>query len=290
MTNKCLVSKLMGTVNANFPKVGELVINVKSGSFGARAFMGKSFIIRAEDNVLSLTNGGPFLKEVTIGDNEGGNAVTVYVSQDATLYCSGKYSDIARLQGDKIIGEVDLSYSSLDRFGIETSMPKVDSITLTPSLTRLYVSCNNIILPYNFANSALQVLQIDSFVDYVEGITTDIVSANFPSLQTLSVPWGSLSGDVRKLGKCGSLTNLIGGQYSGDLEGLVAGFCAFSNKTTGSVYVGYASEHAKYKDTFLRPITSTLQWSPSGNNISITFNSESTIIHVNIDGTWTRVS
>jgi hypothetical protein len=84
----CLVEKLKGTVdNVNLFKIGELVVNVKSGF----ALTSENAItVRANKNAISLVNGGPYSNSVNVPAGLS-TATSIYVSEECTVFIPKYY-------------------------------------------------------------------------------------------------------------------------------------------------------------------------------------------------------
>lgn len=288
----CLVTKLKESVNADLPKVDELVLNVKSGSFKVRAISGKSFVVRANKAILSSTDGGPYSTEVTI-TNPGGSSTmyTIYITEDSKVYISNKYTAIGRVEGSGIIGDLDLNYCSISNLG-QDGYPHLDTLIIGGSLTSITAEVKHFVIPENYVPGTLTTL-IFSTSSIANELTTAVVAEKLPNVQTLQ---GSLtnflSGSMANLGACTSLSVLRGGEYTGNFEDFVAIACKASTpRTTGDVAISYAGR-VKFNGANVTSSSTVkhLTWQPSSDNISVSYDGSTTVIHVASDGSWTRVS
>lgn len=125
---------------------------------------------------------------------------------------------------------------------------------------------------------------------YKQGNTQTGTTIGSPSM----IP--NIYGDISVFGNCLSM-NTIELRYSskiyGVLEDMVARFVV-NGKTTGNITVKLPTALGNFKfnsNNVTTPVEgTTLSWEPSGANISISFGGVTTVITVNADGTWTRVS
>lgn len=125
---------------------------------------------------------------------------------------------------------------------------------------------------------------------YKQGNIQTTVNIGSPSM----LP--NIYGDIVVLGNCLSATTFTlrySSKIYGVLEDVVAKFVV-NGKTTGSINVLLPIALGNFKfnsNNVSTPGTgTTLSWEPSGANTSISFGDVTTVITVNADGTWVRVS
>jgi hypothetical protein len=123
--------------------------------------------------------------------------------------------------------------------------------------------------------------------------TTVEMASLFPVLTQLYITSNEVTGNFDALGNIKTLASISGiKSIGGTVEGFVAAK-VHNGVASGSVNYAWPSLNIFFKDNqrLTNTGTNSIVWAVSGDNTSITLNGgEATVIHVNNDGSWTRIS
>ena len=263
----CLVTKLKASVeNSDLHKMDEFFINVVGANSKQIGFIW--------NDGTTFEQGVEFSEGLTYTKIAASYAT---VSGSGTIKVKNKYN--LTLFNDQVSNGIaleELYYSPLNVFSISgITFPDANSIVLKLNgLTVLQVG------------QSQTPLRIENVLKHKETLSNFIFNYN-----------NFVKGSMFEYGRLKSLTSGIGVAYNRGITGSIEDFVAgrvfegqASSPSTVSFYDG-ESHSITFNDAELPHIGSTnLTWSASGNNTVITYGSNSTTIHVNSDGTWTRVS
>lgn len=276
MTNDCLVTKLKGIVdNGDLLKIGELRIKTNLQSTIKLGYSDTSRVVKnLTGNFISPSG----VNEVTVG--------VVASMSEATSMTAGVDNIIS------IPEKYKLSYLEGTIRGINLDIKELDYM---PNL----IYALNMVLSGDTSelknvNPNLRQL---SFIACTANINIPQIVSLYPNLTIIRFSASTnVTGSIDDLGALTSLTGISLGDVSGagSLEGFVAKQkISGKSESTGlgvSIIDGNYAPNTKFKDASISVGNAGLTWVSSGDNTVITFNNEQTTIHVNNDGTWTRVS
>ena len=252
MSKNCLVTTLKGSVdNPNLSKIGEIIVPIAAGT---NISVRKSNFTTPP--VIRVVSGNATVTEAGTGINI---VINVTAVTDSVVGITSKYNI------------TQLTLNATNDWNIDTQVFKYSPL--------FWAAINNT----NLIHGDIKYL-------YKQGnIQTNII------LGSASM-FSNIYGDIAVFGNCLSMTSLelrYTSKIYGVLEDMVAKFVV-NGKTTGSINVTLPDESGSFKFNSNNVTTpsagTTLSWEPSGANTSISFGDVTTVITVNADGTWTRVS
>lgn len=263
----CLVTKLKASVNnPDLHKMDEFFINVVGVNSKEIGFIwndGTTF-----EQGVEFSEGLTYTKISTSNAN---------VSGSGTIKVKKKYN--LKLFTNKVSNEFaleELYYSPLETLSTANiTFPDGNGIILKLNgLTHLYV------------DHSQTPLRIENVLKHKETLIKFSLWYN-----------DFVEGTMFEFGRLKGLIDLIGVAYNrgitGSIEDFVAGRVFEGQKSSPSTISFYDGERHSitFKDSELPHVGSAnLTWSASGDNTVINYGSNSTTIHINSDGTWTRVS
>lgn len=287
----CLVTKLKSNVqNEHLGKLNEIKLTVrKVTSYNANScqvrvqgYASRPITARATDShkfyssFADLQAGINGFTERTVS-----GSWTFYVEPgDYDIFISSKYEFELFKSGTAVpvwsINVSDLEYST-----------KLKYVTLL-------ASGNKGDITKVFKLPLLETINLQGGSNY-EGSINDIVSTSLTQLELPNCL--KLIGDVKYLG---SNANLGYVTFTGasNIGGSVEGFVAMSQKngrsSCASMTFGILNTLIQFNGTtHVSSVSNILSWQPNASdssNTDVTWNSQTTTIHVNSDGSWTRVS
>lgn len=272
MANSCLQTKLKEVVNNDkLPKVGELVLYINSTSTI------NTSIIKQGDNPVEL---------------RASSGVTI--TSGGTKYPKFTGTGCAFVKEKSAIIELITSSNMNDPY----ITLKYEDIKYCSQLQNLAIYNNNVDGLNSVEN--LNVFPILAFMIANYNLTGNLANCTTlkNTLQTLSIKnITGLHSTMSDLGQFKVLSRIEGWDstvFSGALEDFVSHrYILGETYKNGDLYIRYPhfNENVTFLGSSITPMQEgTLQWSVSGDDVSVTWGGESTIIHVNNDGTWTRVS
>lgn len=282
----CLVTQLKEVVkNNNLEILGRGEFELFNGGTNYILFNAGTKI-----NVISgdLTLGGK--TEITIPD-AGGPLNDVVASGNGKIAVSNKYA----ITAINIAGQFDskaIAYSAIKNL----------------SLTRYSSArCNDEIRISDFVNCPLKSITINSNYNLV-GSYGDLMDLGFTSVNIYNVSGFTLQNFEIKMYDLGRNTNtntfgsiiisIKRNNVSGSIEDFVAARkVAGQSASDSNVTFTYLGDSGRiyYKDNVIvNKQTNIISWTANGDNTNISYNNgettSTTTIHVNADGSWTRVS
>ena len=263
----CLITKLKASVdNSDLHKMDEFFINV----VGANA---KSIGLTWDD-------GTTFEQGVEFSEGLTYNKIT---STDANVSGSGVIKIKNKYHLTRLTNQVSNGIKLEELYYSPLKIVSFMGITL-PDVNELISSL-----------SGATVIQINNSSTPAR---LETVLKHKATLVNLNIMYNNfVDGTMFEYGRLKALTSGIGVAYNRGITGSIEDFVAgrvfegqSSSPSTVSFFDG-ESHSITFNDAALPHAGSTnLTWSASGDNTVITYGSNSTTIHVNSDGSWTRVS
>lgn len=252
MSKNCLVTALKGTVaNPNLSKIGEIIVPIAAGT---NISVRKSNFTTPP--VIRVVSGNATVTEAGTGINI---VINVTAVTDSVVGITSKYNI------------TQLTLNATNDWNIDTQVFEYSPL--------LWAAISNT----NLIHGDIKYL-------YKQGNTQTAIAVGSSSM----LP--NIYGDIAVFGNCLSMTSL-GMRYTskiyGVLEDMVAKFVV-NGKTSGNINIILPNALGNFKFNSNNVTTTVegtaLSWEPSGANTSISFDDVTTVITVNADGTWTRVS
>lgn len=288
----CLVTKLKGVVdNTNLKKLGVFTVEVTGATsaelFTMRPYQGSTITFKDLTNTFS---DGTTEKTIT-RDSDG----VLLAAGNHKIEVSPKYNiDTLALNNAKYAFDVEDLYAGNNYtiFNFENSNAVGNIVKiLTAYTTRIQLNNTDVELNLNSVRICTQLQVVTGSRKTAGDI---IVFSNLTSLTTVALQNNThITGNIKSFGACTNLTRLnVGG--SSLIEGTVEDFVAMQNISGRASYnagtnFGFYNTKIKFNDAYIY-FEKSLSWEASGENTVITYGEDSTTIHVNSDGTWTRVS
>lgn len=237
----CLVTKLKSVVlNDSLLRLGELPINIGAGSFLISP--SEETTVRADKNVLSLTNGGTGTNSVTIPAGTISAGTTVYVSGECTVYIP-QY--IVQKISISPKNDIDIKYLGVNANtqGLYITIP---NNTSTAELGTLPKKCVQATLDSNLINfnfdsyPKLRVISANNLFKTIE-YNVEEIAQKCPELRTfgLFTTADKITGDFEDFGTLKHIEAISGFRGGGTMEGFVAAQRVASGdraaRTTGSI-------------------------------------------------------
>lgn len=267
------VSKLKGdTENDELQYYGKIVVGFVGSTGGNLDLINLKYPSGDIMDYVSATEG------LTLTKNRN-TLVKVTGSDGGKVYVSNKYA--------------------LQEFGIyHQGFINFDEVIGCENLTNLMLGYNPVTSQYEIKNFSFKKItdnlpNVTVITAYKTPLVGNLDELYLEGLTDLSAEGStSFTGTIDKLGKMPLLSTLKLSGYGivGDLEGFVANRVAKCSQNSGSVNMDIFDTVGVKFNNVSTAGSSTLSWSASGDNIVVTWRNNTTTIHVNSDGTWTRVS
>lgn len=231
MANDCLVTKLKGVVNNNnLTKLDELEIEfITSGFFSVTCFQDNPIVVRANAQVLSFSENGPFVDELVASEEHeyspGSGYVIIYISNPSKVFVDQKYRNLLLAIDSNTKAKLNVSYCSrLNRFIISQPIGNIGELPITLNTVEVgnYSSnCAGFALADSVYNNLNNFSSFTAFDMSVEEIVEKFI--NVTSLQIYASDDGKygVKGSFNLLGKLKYITVLYGTLTEGTIEGFV---------------------------------------------------------------------
>lgn len=272
MEKNCLQTKLMGVVtNDKLPKIGELTLIIDSETqINTNIFkQGNNPVeLRASSGVTVIGNGTiypkftgngyAFVKEknsiVGLITSSGVNSPYISLQYDDLKYCTSLQT--LNIYNNNVVG--------LDIIEKLDVLPLIGMVINNYTLGGTLTNCENL-------KNSLEQLNIKN----ITGLQSTLsILAQFKALEYIK-GWDSTV-------------------FSGALEDFVSHrYILGEDYKNGSLTISYPhyNTNITFLDVSIVPMgQGVLQWSVIGDNVIVSFGEDTTVIHVNSDASWNRVS